>query len=186
MGTLNVYNFISLNGFYKDAADGFSWGRHDGAEEKEFSGKNAQGGSALIFGRKTYELMAAFWPTDAGRAMEAATSSGMSAAEKIVFSSTLKKADWENTRVVRTDLAGEIKRLKEAGKALTILGSGSIIRQCADARLIDTLMVMINPIALGGGTPILGGIAGNLEMELADHRVFKSGRVLLTYRPKYA
>lgn len=186
MGTLNVFNFISLNGFYKDAADGIAWGRHDGAEEKEFSGKNAQSGSTLVFGRKTYEMMAAFWPTPAGQAMEAATASGMTAAEKIVFSTTLQKAEWHNSRVVREDIAAEIKRLKEAGKNMTILGSGSIVAQLTAARLVDTVMIMLNPIALSGGTPIFTGIPDNLEFGLVDHRVFNTGRVLLTYRPLYS
>ncbi|HEV2479474.1 MAG TPA: dihydrofolate reductase family protein [Puia sp.] len=186
MGTLNVYNFISLNGFYKDAADGIAWGRHDGEEEKAFSGKNAQSGSTLVFGRKTYEMMYRFWPTPAGHATQAETAEGMSAAEKIVFSRTLKKADWHNSRVVAGDIAAEIKRLKDAGKVLTILGSGSIVAQLTAARLVDTFMVMVNPIVLSGGAPIFTGIPANIELELVDHRIFKSGRALLTYRPVYS
>ena len=182
---LNVFNFISINGFYKDADNGIGWEKHDGQEEKEFSGKNAQGGAILLFGRKTYEMMASFWPTPAGQNTEAATAKGMTEAEKIVFSRTLKKADWNNTRIVSDDMVAEVKRLKEAGKNMTILGSGSIIAQLTDAQLIDTFMIMLNPTALSGGTAIFNGIKENLSLELVDHRVFKSGRVLFTYRPLY-
>lgn len=185
MGTLNVFNFISLNGFYKDAENGIGWEKHDGQEEKEFSGKNAQGGAVLLFGRKTYEMMASFWPTPEGKQTEAATAKGMTEAEKIVFSNTLKKADWNNTRIVGGDIAAEVKRLKEAGKNMTILGSGSIIAQLTNEQLIDTFMIMINPTALSGGTPIFTGIENNLSLQLTDHRIFKSGRVLLTYKPLY-
>jgi len=185
MDTLNVFNFISLNGFYKDANNGIGWERHDGDEEKEFSGKNAQGGAILLFGRKTYEMMYSFWPTPAGHQTEAATAKGMSAAEKIVFSNTLDKADWDNTRVVKGDIAGEVSRLKEAGRKMTVLGSGSIVAQLTDARLVDTFMIMVDPIALSGGTAIFQGIHKNLTLQLADHKIFKSGRVLLTYRPRY-
>jgi dihydrofolate reductase len=182
---LNVFNFISINGFYKVEENGVGWGKHDGQEEKEFSGKNAQGGATLLFGRKTYEMMAGFWPTPAGQQTEAATAKGMTEAEKIVFSRTLKKADWSNTRIVSEDLAGEVKRLKDAGKNMTILGSGSIITQLTDAQLVDTFMIMVNPTALSEGTVIFNGIKDNLSLQLTDHRVFKSGRVLLTYKPLY-
>jgi dihydrofolate reductase len=185
MGALNVFNFISLNGFYKDAHNGIEWERHNGQEEKEFSGKNAQGGAILLFGRKTYEMMYSFWPTPAGYQTEADTAKGMTAAEKIVFSNTLKKADWNNTRVVGGDIAAEVKRLKEAGKNMTILGSGSIIAQLTNDQLIDTFMIMLDPIALSGGASIFNGIKNNLAFQLTDHRAFKSGRVLLTYKPLY-
>jgi dihydrofolate reductase len=182
---LNVFNFISINGFFKDEENGIGWGKHDGEEEKKFSGKSAQGGATLLFGRKTYEMMAGFWPTAAGQQTEAATAKGMTEADKIVFSRTLKKADWNNTRIVRDDMIGEVKRLKDAGKNMTILGSGSIITQLTDAQLIDTFMLMVNPIALSGGTVLFNGINENLSLQLIDNRIFKSGRVLLTYRPLY-
>ena len=182
---LNVYNFIRINGFYKDEENGVGWAKHDGQEEKEFSGKSAQGGATLLFGRKTYEMMAGFWPTPAGQQTEPATAKGMNESEKIVFSRTLKKADWNNTRIVSNDMVDEVRRLKEAGKNMTILGSGSIITQLTDAQLVDTFMLMINPTALSGGTVIFNGIKDNVSLQLADHRIFKSGRVLLTYRPLY-
>ena len=182
---LNVFNFISINGFFKDAENGVGWGKHDSQEEKEFSGKSAQGGAMLLFGRKTYEMMYSFWPTPAGHQTEAATAKGMTDSEKIVFSNTLKKADWNNTRIVSGDIAAEVKQLKEAGKNMTILGSGSIVAQLTDAQLIDTFMIMVNPVALSGGTVIFNGIKDNLSLELVDHRIFKSGRVLLTYQALY-
>ena len=185
MGTLNVFNFISLNGFYKDSNNGIEWERHNGEEEKEFSGKNAQGGAILLFGRKTYEMMYRFWPTPAGHETEPATAKGMNAAEKIVFSNSIDKADWNNTRVVRGDIAAEVGRLKEQDKNMTVLGSGSIVTQLTDARLVDSFMIMMDPIALTGGTAVFHGIKKNLALELTDHRIFKSGRVLLTYKPRY-
>ena len=82
----------------------------------------------------------------------------MTAAEKIVFSNSLDKADWSNTRVVKGDIAAEVRRLKEQGKNMTVLGSGSIVSQLTDARLVDTFMIMVDPIALSGGTSVFNGI----------------------------
>jgi len=69
---------------------------------------------------------------------------------------------------------------------MTVPGSGSIVSQLTAAQLVDTFMIMVDPIALSGGTPILQGITKNLALQLVDHKVFNSGRVLLTYKPKYS
>ena len=82
MATLSIFNFISLNGFFKDAANGISWHQHGGPQETEFSSNNAQGGNMLLFGRKTYEMMAAFWPTPAAAESMPGVAAGMNAAEK--------------------------------------------------------------------------------------------------------
>ena len=66
---------------------------------------------------------------------------------------------------------------------MTILGSGSILTQLAEAGLVDTYMFMLDPLALGDGTPIFKGIGIKLELKLTETRSFKSGRLLLTYQP---
>ncbi len=185
MRQLSVFNFLSLNGFYKGANDDISWHRH-GEEESEFSREGAGSGSTLIFGRVTYEMMASFWPTEAAQNMDAAVANGMNAAEKIVFSRTMKSASWSNTRVVSGDIAAEVRKMKAgAGKGMTILGSGSVVTQLAAAGLIDQFQFMIDAVALGAGTPILQGIPSPIKLKLTDTRVFKkSGTVLLTYAPE--
>jgi dihydrofolate reductase len=80
-------------------------------------------------------------------------------------------------------MEGEIKKLKKAGKDMTILGSGSILTQLAEAGLIDTYQVMLDPVALGDGTPILQGLKHKLDLQLVQTRTFKSGVILLSYEP---
>jgi dihydrofolate reductase len=108
----------------------------------------------------------------------------MNKMEKVVFSSTLKEVTWENSRIMNGDIAGEVRKLKEGAKDMTILGSGTIVSQLADARLIDTYMLMMDPVALGQGTPMFNGIKDKLEFELVDWKKFKSGILLLTYKHK--
>lgn len=108
---------------------------------------------------------------------------GMNKAEKIVFSGTLKKAGWNNTRVVNGPMAEEIKKLKQSDKDMAIMGSGSIITQLAEQGLIDEYQLMIDPIAIGQGTPVFNNIARPLELALTHTKIFKSGVVLLCYRP---
>jgi dihydrofolate reductase len=183
MRTLNVFNFITLNGYYQGPGGDISWHRH-GEEESKFSDENSQRGSTLLFGRITYQHMAAFWPTEMAKKNAPVTADGMNKAEKIVFSKTLKKADWQNTRLINDDLVSAVRRLKqEQGAPITILGSGSIVSQLAEAGLIDTYGFMIDPVALGAGTPIFKGLTHKLDLELTSSRVFKSGVIMATYAP---
>lgn len=181
MAILSCFNFITLNGFYKGLREDISWHRH-GSEEGEFSAENAQRDNILLFGRVTYEMMHAFWPTDQARAAFPVVAEGMNRAEKIVFSRTLGRADW-NTRVVQHNIYEEVRELKQGRKDLTILGSGSIVSQLADHGLIDLYTIMIDPVAIPYGSSIFHGISRKLDLKLVSSKVFGSGVVLLNYEP---
>ena len=182
-GWLSAFNFITLNGFYKGPNEDISWHRH-GGEEAAFSLEGLGSGSTLLFGRVTYEMMARFWPTPVAMETMLEVAAGMNNADKIVFSRTLKKADWHNTRLVRDNIIEEVGRSKAVpGKDMTILGSGSIVTQFADAGLIDEYMFMVDPVALGEGTPAFNGLKQKLDVTLTGTRTFESGTVLLSYRP---
>lgn len=181
MGKLIAYNFTTLNGYFKGPDDDISWHRHD-EEESGFASDNLEAKATLLFGRVTYEMMAGFWPTPMAIESMPEVARGMNEAEKIVFSTTLESADWENTTLVKDDLVEAVRKLKAIpGKVMTILGSGSIIAQLAEARLIDEYQFMIDPVAIGEGTPSFLGMTHKLDLKLIDHRVFKSGVVLLSY-----
>jgi dihydrofolate reductase len=183
MRKLSVFNFTTLNGFYKGANDDISWHKHGGDEG--FAAEGAGSGSTLVFGRVTYEMMNRFWPTPEALAAMPEVAKGMNAAEKIVFSNTLKTASWNNTRIVKGDIIEEMKKLKQQpGAGLTILGSGSIVTQFAEHGLIDNFMLMVDPVAIGEGTSLFKGLTHPLELKLTDTRTFKNGMVLLNYQRK--
>ncbi len=183
MGKLSSFTFITLNGFYKGANEDIGWHKH-GAEEGEYAKEGAQSNSILLFGRVTYQMMAGYWPTPMAMEQNPGVAAGMNASEKILFSRTLKNAEWSNTRLVKENIVDEIKKMKKNFKAdLTILGSGSIVAQCADAGLIDEFQIMLDPVALGGGTPIFNTIKKKLDLQLTKTKEFKSGVVLLCYKP---
>ena len=184
MGKLSVFNFMTLNGYFKGPNDDTSWHQHGNEEEGEFAAEGAQSDSILLFGRKTYDMMASFWPTPMAAKNMPEVADGMNKSEKIVFSKTLKNATWNNTRIIKNNIVEETKKLKSSSpKNMTILGSGSILTQLAEAGLVDTYMFMLDPLALGDGTPIFKGIGLKLELKLTETRSFKSGRLLLTYQP---
>jgi len=173
--------FVSLNGFFQGKNGDISWHRH-GAEENAFAVDAMKSESILLFGRKTYEMMAGYWPSPMAKENDPVMAKGMSDAEKIVFSRTLTRTDWNNTALLKNDAVAGIRRLKNTpGKDLTILGSGSIVRQCAEQGLIDVFDIMVDPVALGEGTPLLHGLTKPLGLTLVSSRQFRSGVVLLTY-----
>ncbi|SRR5258708_1045708 len=163
MRKVTVFNFITLNGYFQGLNGDISWHRHE-QEENEFSDEKSQLGNTLLFGRVTYQQMASFWPTPAAMQMAPVTADGMNKSEKIVFSRTLEKA--------------------EPGNDMTVLGSGSIITQLAEAGLIDEYGFMIDPVALGEGVPVFKGIKNQLDLKLTSVKSFKSGVLFVTYEPK--
>lgn len=129
-------------------------------------------------------MMASFWLTPMAAQMQPETAKGMNASPKVVFSRTLRSAEWENTRLVSGDPAAEVRRLKsEQQRPLTILGSGSIVTLCAEAGLVDEYALMLDPVLIGAGAAFAHGITGRRDLRLTEHRLFRSGVLLLRYRP---
>jgi dihydrofolate reductase len=103
---------------------------------------------------------------------------------KIVFSRTLKTAAWTNTTLVKGDPAAHVRTLRqEAGPDLVILGSGSIVSQLAEARLIDVLQIVVNPIVLGKGRTLFEGVQQAIGLKRIESRAFGNGNVVLSYEP---
>ena len=186
MPRLVVFNQITLDGYFSGKTGDFSWAHRgsDDAEWTEFVGGNASGGAVLLFGRVTYQLMASYWPTPMAAANDPVVAAGMNSMPKVVFSRTLKEASWSNTRLVNGDLAGKVRRMKQApGPDMAILGSGSIVAQLAEAGLIDHYQLVVNPVVLGAGRTLFEGVNRPLNFRLATSRVFRNGKVLLEYEP---
>ena len=183
MRKITVFNFVTLNGYFKGPEGDISWHKH-GAEENEYAVEGLKSESILLFGRVTYEMMASYWPTPMALENNPIVAEGMNRAEKIVFSRTLEKAGWNNTRLVKDNMVEEVKKMKQMpGKDMTLLGSGSIATQLAEHSLIDEYQIMVDPIVIGEGTPIFKDIKRQLELKLTITKTFKSGVVLLCYQP---
>jgi dihydrofolate reductase len=184
MRKVTVFNFITLNGYFEGPKRDITWHRH-GAEENSYAVESLKSGNTLLFGRLTYELMASYWPTPMAIKNDPVVAEGMNNADKIVFSKTMKKAAWNNTRLMKDDIVNEIKKMKKApGMDMTILGSGSIVTLFAEQGLIDEYQIMVNPVVLGDGIPLFKDMKIKLDLKLIATRPFKSGVVLLSYRPR--
>ncbi len=183
MRKVRVFNFVTLNGYFEGPNRDISWHKH-GAEENEYAVEMLNSGDTLLFGRVTYEMMASYWPTPDAIKNVPIVAEGMNNADKIVFSRTLKKVEWNNTRLVKDNIEEEIKKMKQMpGKDMTLLGSGTILTQFAEQGLIDEYQIMVDPVVIGDGTPIFKDIKHKLDLKLTMTRTFKSGVVLLCYQP---
>jgi len=189
MRKISVFNFISVDGYYAGPGGDISWAKarqddEQDPEESDFGRKGVGAGNILLFGRITYEMMAGYWPSPMAMKNSPEMAEGMNKAEKIVFSRTLKKAAWNNSRIAGGEMVEAIRKLRqEPGKDMTVLGSGSIVTQLAQEGLIDEYQLMIHPVVLGKGSSIFGGVSRQLDLELTATRSFTSGVVLLCYRP---
>jgi dihydrofolate reductase len=185
MSKLIVFNNQSADGRFVDQHGDMSWAKEGNDEEfSAFGAENARGGATLLFGRVTYEMMARFWPTPQAIEMLPVVAEKMNNGPKVVFSRTLEKASWNNTRLVKGDMVAEVRRMKkEPGEGLVILGSGSVAAQLAGEGLIDEYQIVLNPVALGGGRTMFDGLKKSLSLRLARSRVFRSGKVFLCYEP---
>lgn len=184
MRKLIVFNHVTLDGYFVDMNGDMSWAHKNDAEWNAFVAENASGSGALVFGRVTYDLMAGFWPTPFAIESMPAVAKGMNSMPKIVFSRTLDKVSWNNTKLVKGDIAAETRKLKkEPGPDMVILGSGSIVSQLAQEGLIDEYQIVVNPLVLGKGRTIFDGIKEKLSLKLIKTRIFGNGNVFLCYEP---
>lgn len=185
MTRLYSFTMLSLDGCFADARGDMSFLHSNDPEAREFAAENAKGGGMLVFGRITYEQMAAYWPTPLAAKNARIVAKHMNEMPKLVFSRTLGSPSWQNTRVVSSSPASEIRRLKaEQGLNMTILGSGSIVAALAAENLIDEYQLLVNPIILGDGKRLFSGVANAPRLELVTSRTFKNGNVFSSYRPR--
>jgi len=181
---LIVFNNVSLDGYFVDANGDMRWAHRPDPEWNEFAAGNASGGGTLLFGRVTYDLMASYWPTPLAMKNDPAVAEGMNRSSKVVFSRTMEKASWNNTKLLKGDIVAEVRKMKEQpGTGMAILGSGIIVSQLAQEGLIDEFQIALIPVVLGKGRTMFEGVANRLALKLISSRAFGNGNVVLRYEP---
>ena len=179
-----MWNLMTLDGFFEGPKKwDLDWGDYVwGAELEQFSLEQGKTADALLFGRVTYEGMAAHWSTAKGAIAEF-----MNSVPKVVFSRTLARADWNNTRLVRDDPAAEVAKLKNAsGRNLFVFGSADLSATLMQHDLFDEYRLCIVPVVLGAGTPLFKPGAERKRMKLRETRSLTSGGVILFCEPERA
>jgi len=180
-------NLVTLDGFFAGPKGELDWHIVD-EEFNQYAIDLLSKVDALLFGKVTYQLMADYWPAAATNPStpksDVEIADKMNNLPKIVFSKTLQEVKWNNSRLVKDNIAEEISKMKQQpGKDMVIFGSGSIVSTFMQHGLIDEYRIIVNPIVLGNGKPLFKGINGKQNLKLLKTRVFGSGVVILYYQP---
>ena len=185
-----VSNLVSLDGYYAGPNGEIDW--FTGLADKEFESYAIDlisTADTMLFGRVTYELMASYWPTATPATDDPRIIDAMNSFPKVVFSKTLEKVEWTNSRLVKSDVAEEVLRLKQlpaspsggSVKNMVIYGSGTIVSALAHKNLIDDYRIFVCPTILGGGQPLFKDIVDRIHLRLLETTRFGTGMVALHY-----
>ena len=183
MRKLIMWNVMTLDGYF-EGNQNWDLSFHNliwGHELEKLSIEQLQSADYLVFGRVTYEGMAAYW-TNAAETAEQEVAKLMNSIPKIVFSKTLKTADWNNTTIISDNASEEILKLKEqGGKDMYVFGSAKLSETFINDNLFDEYRIGIAPVILGNGRPLFKqGIASN-NLSLVSTQPLTSGGVILKY-----
>ena len=182
MGKLFLFMNISLDGYIADRNHDTAIFHHRDHEFEAFQQKEGNGAGTILLGRKTYDIMKQFWPTDMAAQMIPDVAAYMNATPKLVVSHTAFTPEWENTTVISTAVVEQLRQYKaNAVEDIIVLGSNNLGVTLMQAGLIDEIQIVLNPIVLGGGTTLFTGLPQATDLVLQETRQFKSGKLLLIY-----
>lgn len=190
MRQIRMFQHVTADGFFARPDGSLDWVVHDEEIAHQSIGKMPEA-DTVLFGRTTYEMFARVWPAmregvpgphGAPSPTLLAMAKFLNDATKLVFSRTLKQATWRGTRIVRELDPRELAAMKQGpGKDMLLFGSGSIASQLVQHGLVDAFELVVAPILLGRGRPILDGVTRSTELALVGSQAFASGKVMLRY-----
>lgn len=190
MRRLAIVEFLSVDGVMQglgspdeDRDGGFEhggWGVPYGAALGEVLSPDVGAQtSAYLFGRRTYEKMAAFWPTQPDTNPMAAS---LNSRPKYVATRTLRELAWRGATALEGDVVDAVTGLKADGSGTIVaLGSGDVVRQLLSAGLVDELRLLVHPLLLGTGRRLFGDLPSPRSLRLQDIASTSLGTVALTY-----
>lgn len=179
MRKLILFNMVTADGYFEGQRKDISWHRVD-EEVNEFMIAQLKTAGLLLFGRKTFEVMEGFWPSESAFEQNPEVAGMMKSYTKIVFSTTREKTTWENTKWYKENAAEEVDQMKrQESKNIFVFGSATLCKVLIKNNLIDEFRLMVNPVTLGKGRPFF---YRKISLALLKTKVFGNGNVLLCYR----
>lgn len=180
MRKLIAWNVMTLDGCF-EGAQPWDLSFHQlvwGEDLQQLSNEQLSQAGLLLFGRKTYEGMASYWPS-----APESEASEMNTLPKAVISNTLERADWKNTRLLKGDGVELVRGLKaEEGGTIFVFGSADLLSSLLAAGLVDEYRICIAPILIGKGTPLFKPQPESMPLELVYAKPLPNGGVLVNYR----
>lgn len=184
MRKLIMWNVITLDGYF-EGKQNWDLPFHEvvwGQELEQLSLDQLNAADYLVFGRVTYEGMAAYWTNPEAATAEQEVAKLMNNLPKLVFSRTLTSADWNNTTIIRDNAAVEIEKLKQGGgKDMYVFGSANLSETFINEDLFDEYRIGIAPVILGSGRPLFRQGMASHQLSLVSAQPLKTGGVVLRY-----
>jgi dihydrofolate reductase len=184
MRKLVVWNMMTLDGYFEGLKPWeLDFHIHVWGDELEaFSLEQGASAGTLLFGRKTYDGMAAHWSKESG-----AIADFMNSVEKVVASRSLENVTWQNSRLLQGPLPEAVSGLKQAaGMDIYVFGSADLTADLLRHKLVDEYRLCLVPVVLGGGNPLFKPASESLKMRLLETRPLTTGGLILRYAPDYA
>jgi dihydrofolate reductase len=177
---------VTIDGFIEGPNGELDWAMKEDEETWKDVFDLQRSSDTLLLGRVMYPAFEKYWlaaptnPSSTKNEIEYARLAEKM--QKIVFSRTLDKVAWKNTRIVKDHIAEEILRMKqETGKDMVILGGAGLVSTFMNLGLIDEYHLIINPIILGEGKPLFKDLKERHQLKLITTKTFRSGKVVLHY-----
>ncbi len=193
MRKLVVGTFLTLDGVMQapgnpqeDTEGGFKYGGWQGpyfdADAGRFISEQIAAGEALLLGRVTYQIFAAYWPHAPA---DDAIARKLNSMPKYVWSTTLDKLEWNNSTLVKGDIVQEVTKLKQqpGSGILSVTGSGKLAQTLMQRDLVDEYSLWIHPVVLGSGKRLFAAGIDPMKLKLINTKTTASGIVILTYQP---
>ena len=184
MRKLSSFLMVTLDGYFEGEKPwDIDWHKVD-EEFNDFAIEQLDATDCLVFGRATYVGMAQYWPSEQAIKDDPIVAAKMNSSPKIVVSHALETPEpaWSNTRLVR-DVEDLATLKKEKGKEMLVLGSSVLTTNLMELGLLDELRIIINPVLIGAGNSLASSAERRIPLKLLSTREFRSGNVLLTYKP---
>lgn len=170
---------ISLDGVAESPDQWVFANNYANDEMQQAIGASMAEGDTMLLGRRTYQDFAGHWPHQEGDLADY-----MNGTAKLVVSTTLDKAEWQHSTLIRGDVVAELtRRRQEPGKNLNVVGSITLVRSLLREGLLDELSLFLCPIVVGEGKRLFDGVGGPRPLRLAKARTFSTGVQWLIYRP---
>ena len=183
MRKLIVSEWLTLDGVFDGDTMG-QWELPFNSDDKlAFVKEGILSSDALLVGHVTYDMLAAYWPAQKNNEMGWAD--WVNSMPKYVVSSTLEKADWNNSTILKKDVVEEITHLKQqSGRQILIPGSATLVQSLMRTDLIDEYQFLVHPIMMGSGKRFYKEGMNTSGLKLIETRTFSSGVVLLCFQPQ--
>lgn len=188
MRKLVLFLHSSLDGFVEgpNGEMDIGWVSYD-ADLEKLAKEILSTADTVIWGRGTYQMMHSYWPSvpsnPSASQHELDHAEWIEKTNKIVFSTTLEKVEWNNSRLVKNNVKEEIMNLKQQpGRDMVILGSPRFAHYLMELDLIDEYKITVSPVLIGSGLPLFQGIKEKISLKLIENKTFDSGAIGLVYQ----